>query len=71
MIEFRTTTSGRCCKTGSLSFSLELKMFFMGKPEAAFIWQIPSSSHALIRVVRAMSPEPKRAETAVSDKGWG
>ena len=68
----QTITSGRCCKTGSLCFSLELKTSFKGEPVGTiFILLMPSSSHALIRVVRAIFPWPKRAETAVSDRGLG
>jgi hypothetical protein len=66
-------TSGRCCNTGSLRSNLKRRMEFIVGDDTAFICCTPSSSQALIKVLRASSPLPNSASTAVSGSGsvWG
>ena len=67
----RIRTSGRCWSTDSLLLSRAFKISLrvVAGEDSVFIWCLASSSHALTRVLRALSPWPNSAVTLASGRG--
>jgi hypothetical protein len=62
-------TSIRCSRTGRLYSRRTRSAPFTLSTTAERIWTRPSSSHAPIRVLRAVSPSPNSVVTAESESG--